>query len=104
MELQKLTYDQFLKITSIGFNSVNHTFDPGGTIPVATALKFMRENKKLDAVIQPYYPNNRLKYNVSVLELDPNSELSEDLGDVNSHDQAEVKALDFMIRHLMNEE
>lgn len=100
MELQNLSNDQSIKLSSLGF--------PLEFTSIAIALKWVRKEKKLDLIIQPYYPgypqSRKLEYNVSVVELDPDSDLSEDLGDVTSYDQAEVKALNFMIKHLLNSE
>jgi hypothetical protein len=100
MELQKLNNDQSIKLNSLGF--------PLEYDLVVIALEWIRKNKGLDLVVQPYYPgypeDKKLQYNSSVVSLDPDSDFSEDLGDTNSHNKAEIKALNFMIKHLLNSE
>lgn len=97
--LLTITEDQFVKLTSLGFYLNEHE-------TIHNALSWMRDEKKLDTVIQPYFPgypeDKKIKYNLTVLELDPDSEFSEDLGDYSSYYKAESKALEYMIKHLLN--
>jgi hypothetical protein len=98
MYLQQLTDDQHIKLKAIGF-----PYD--GNISAALAIKWIRENKKIEPIIQPYYPgypdDSKLQYHVSIIEHDPDVD-GEDLADFNTYDKAESVALNHMIKRLLN--
>jgi len=101
MELQKITDDQHIKLRSIGFPYGLEY----GNITIAVAIKWLRENKKIEPIIQPYYlgypVDKKLQYHLAIMEHDPDVD-GEDLSDFNTYDKAESVALNHMIKRLLN--
>lgn len=98
MELQKITDDQHIKLKALGFHL-------DGDITVPIAIKWLRENKKIEPIIQPYFPeypeSNKLQYHVAIIDQNPDVD-GEDLSDFNTYDKAESVALNHMIKRLLN--
>ena len=101
MELQKITVDQHIKLRSIGFPYGSEY----ASLSVSLAIKWIRDNKKIEPIIQPYYPgypnDKNLQYHVAIIEHDPDVD-GDDLADFNTYDKAESVALNHMIKRLLN--